>query len=195
MKLPGVRAFDGKASVGEIGANGRDERADIDKASLLLRRFLPREGESRFRHRQHFIERLKNLLPGFLVFYEFGAKPQGRYRRAQIVSEGGKHLGAVMHEAAQPFLHVVEGPDGVQNFARPPFLELGGGFASPQGRGSVDSFFKGLVRRLMTRMMPIAGIAAMVANWTTKGEAWASAGAVTATFSHDPPFMGRETLA
>ncbi len=84
----------------------------------LFGRIVAREGKGRFDHALHVVEVGQHLVALLLVLDELGAQPQAGDRRAQVVRDGRQHLRAVLDEAANALLHLVEGARGPAHLHR-----------------------------------------------------------------------------
>ena len=100
-------------------ANSLDERAQIDQRSGLVLRVIPRKAEDELDHPAHHVEVGEHLLLLVVILDEFRAEPQPRQRRPKIVGHRCNHARAIFVEAAQPFLHPVEGAHRPLHLSRP----------------------------------------------------------------------------
>ena len=97
------------AGVVGILANSLDERAQIDQRSGLVLRVIRRKAEDGLDHPAHHVEVGEHLLLLVVILDEFRAEPQPRQRCSKIVGHCCNHARTIIVEAAQPFLHPVEG--------------------------------------------------------------------------------------
>ena len=107
----------------------------VDILARLPGRIVTGEAQGRGDHILHLLEIDEHFALLFLVLDKLGAQAQARNRCAQVVGYGRDHLRAVLDEAADAVLHLVEGADGVAHLPGPGFGEGRGVHVQPQAFG------------------------------------------------------------
>ena len=133
--LEAVGEDDVMAQIGKVIGQALHQRREVDRARFLRGRFLACETERGFGHLLHLIDRAQHLLAYLALADKFGAQSERGNRRAQVMTDGGQHAGAIRHETLQALLHPVEGLSCMADILRPGFRKRRRCFAPAQGLG------------------------------------------------------------
>jgi hypothetical protein len=111
--------MDRLACVGQVVAERAYQSGEIHVLARLDGAVVAREGQRLVEHGRHGVQ-IGDRLPLLLgVVDQLGAQPQTGQQRAQIVCDGREHARAVIDQALNALLHLVEGLCRLNDLARP----------------------------------------------------------------------------
>jgi hypothetical protein len=114
-----LQVVDRLAHISNVIAERTHQGSEVHVLARLAGAVVPSEGQGLVEHGRHGVEIGDRLALLLGVVDQLGAQPQTGEYRAQIVGDGSEHARAVVDEALDALLHLIERPCRLEDLARP----------------------------------------------------------------------------